>query len=767
MKRYPSIFALVFVIGGIVTADLTNLPSWWFLCAAMVACFCGLFSLIRRRGTTAAVLLAAALGIVTAFHFQHEFSDPGPRHLSRVVDQRKLYRIYGTVADWPDLKPERTEIKISIDSLVSDVSQPTEGSILLKVTDTTTALQRGDRVEFYGRIYPLHESGDAERFSYRRYLALKGVFGISYLPTLLDVRIDHRSSYGVLEQIDRLRDEIKTVFWTDLSAQPAALATGFLIGETRDIPSSVYSMFRDSGTLHLLAVSGSNVALVLIFIAAVMRPMNLSRRVKSLLLLGVILLFTLLSYAEPSVVRASVMAMLVITVGLLNRRYDLNNIIALTALIILLVEPGQLYDVGFQLSFATAWGLIAFTPRLTALFARYQQRRWYKWIVYPLLISLVAQVCSTPLIAYYFGRVPLVSPIANLVIVPLSSVAVIAVLIVLVAHAVLPILGLFAGSLADLLMKGVIAALHVFSGTRAPTLTLTHRLPTAVEVTLILVAYLLTALFVWSISNRRARRAVIFALLILANVAGVYTIFTRLDRGGPSMLISGVPGGVAAIVSTPNNPEGDLVLAGLASKDYPVDERILGPMLERQEIRSLRRMFVLSSSYMAIDDILRLARQYHADSLIIARDFEPSVVDVLGSSGGSDSLRIVYYQGKVQENAGLGYVISDDGLLVNLPDRRILITDRFRSAHFKAAGGSGGYVVIIGEPWHANARDWIAVKSAGYSQIICSKIELYRPMSGDREEFQPDLVRPGYLHDLSEAGSIRLHLSNPEKDRFD
>ncbi len=767
MKRYPSIFALVFVIGGIVTADLTSLPSWWFLCAAMVACFCGLFSLIRHRGASAAILLATALGLVTAFHFQHEFSDPGPRHLSKVVDQRKLYRIYGTVSDWPDLKPERTEIKISVDSLVSEVSQPTEGSILLKVTDTTTALQRGDRVEFYGRVYPLHESGDPERFNYRRYLALKGVFGISYLPTLLDVRIDHRSRYGVLDQIDRFREAFKTVFQADLSPQPAALATGFLIGETRDIPSSVYTMFRDSGTLHLLAVSGSNVALVLIFIAAVMRPMNLSRRVKAILLLAIVLLFTLLSYAEPSVVRASVMAVLVIIAGLLNRRYDLNNIIALTALIILLVEPGQLYDVGFQLSFATAWGLIAFTPKLTALFARYQQRRWYKWIVFPLLISSVAQVCSTPLIAYYFGRVPLISPIANLIIVPLASVAVIAVLILLVAHAIWPMLGVFVGSLVNALLNGVIGALHLFSGTRAPTLTLTHRPPFAVEVTIILAAYLFVVLLVWSIYSRRARRATIFAALLLVNTAGAYAIFSRPDRVGPSMLISGVPGGVMALVSTPGNPEGDLVLAGLASKEYPVDERILSPMLEGQGIKSLRRMFVLSTSYPAIDDILRLARQYHTDSLIIARDFEPSVVDVLGSSGRSDAFQIVYYQGRTQRDSGQGFSVSEDGLLVKVRDRRILITDRLRAANLRTEGDRGEMVLVIGEPWHANARDWIAVKSAGYSRLVCSKIELYRSSELDRAEMQPDLVRPGYLHDLGESGSVRLHLSNPEKDRFD
>ncbi len=312
LRKHPALLFLGLVLAGIVAADVARIPSWVFLFGAFSAVLAAVLVAFRSI-RVASVIFGVALAFVAAFHFAKDHYDLTPRHVARVADESRTVQIFGQVSDWPDLKANLTEIKVEVDSLGGRICRRVEGTILVKVTDTTTALQRGDRVEFWARIYPLvgGESG-GERFDYRRYLQLKGVFGIVYLPTLLDVRIDKRSRIGLFAAVDQLRDAIRSTFSAYLSPDGAALASGFLIGETRNIPVHVYQWFKDSGTLHLLAVSGSNVALVLLVIIVLLRPFRLSRNVRAVVLLVVIVLFTMLSYGQPSVIRASVMAALVI-----------------------------------------------------------------------------------------------------------------------------------------------------------------------------------------------------------------------------------------------------------------------------------------------------------------------------------------------------------------------------------------------------------------------------------------------------------------------
>ncbi|MCX6833849.1 MAG: ComEC/Rec2 family competence protein, partial [candidate division Zixibacteria bacterium] len=453
IRRHPSVFLLGFVVGGILLADYFPLsPQILLLLEAL--CFGGaLLLILRRRLSEGAVLACVALGLMSAFSFRLHMTGFGSNHLRQIVTSPATYEVFGQIADWPEFKGGRTESVVQIDSLSwrdnsGWVGRRAEGCLLLKVTDTTTALQRGDRIAFRARLYPVL-SGERNEFPYARYLNLRGIFAQAFMPTLLNVRIDRRPTVGFISLIDRVRSVIRSSLERNLSPQASALARGFLIGETRDISPDIYGFFRDSGTLHLLAVSGSNVALVVLFAVLVMRPLWLGVRSRSVVLLAVIAIFAGLSYGEPSVMRATIMAVLIIGARLLGRTYDLNNVIASAALIILLADPGQLFDVGFQLSFVTAWGLIFFVPRLVAPFGSWYERTRYRWLVLSVTVALVAQIVSMPIVAYYFDRVPVFGVVANLIIVPIVSLAVIGVLILLAADLIWPLLGSFVGSIVD------------------------------------------------------------------------------------------------------------------------------------------------------------------------------------------------------------------------------------------------------------------------------------------------------------------------------
>jgi predicted membrane metal-binding protein len=299
-RKYPSLTLLGTVIGGIIVADLIHPPLSLLVSGALLFVIGGYLCYRYSRASIGAILFALSLAAIAAVQFAHATYQLPPSHYSKAADPRQTVQIYGKVADWPELKTERTELIISVDSLGGKVAQRATGRLLLKISDTTTALQRGDRVEFYGRIYHIEETPGSERFDYGRYLNLKGIFGTVYLPSVLDIRVNRRADLSFFAIVDRLRDHIRRVLQSNLSPETAALASGFLIGETRDIPVEVYRMFRDSGTLHLMAVSGSNVAVVLGFFYLLLKPFPLGRVQRSIALLLVVVVFAALSYGDPS-----------------------------------------------------------------------------------------------------------------------------------------------------------------------------------------------------------------------------------------------------------------------------------------------------------------------------------------------------------------------------------------------------------------------------------------------------------------------------------
>jgi competence protein ComEC len=760
IRKYPGIFLLVFVIGGIFIADLTHWPSWLLLLAALSAGLAGLF--VRSRTPfLATVLLAAALGGVAAVHFALSSYDFGDRHLARAIDEDRTCQIFGRVSDWPDLKANLTEITLAVDSLGGDLNRPVEGGILLKVTDTSTALQIGDRVEFHGRIYPLRqEDRRGSGFDYGRFLRMKGISGIVYLPTLLDVRIDRRYDYGFYALSDRLRAWITDCFNRNLPPNQAALASGFLIGETRDIPTHVYQQFRQSGTLHLLAVSGSNVALVLLVVLFVMRPFGFGRRARGAILLAVLLLFTVISYGQPSVIRAAVMAGLVIVAGMLERRYDLNNIIALSAVIILLFDPGELFDVGFQLSYATAWGLIFIVPRLTSLFQDNLNTRWYRWIAFPLIISLVAQIVSTPLVLLYFGQAPVLSVPANLLIVPLTGIAVVGAMVLFLADLIWPILALLVGSLVSVILGALLKLVALFGSATLPAIRIPAPEQGATEVAVVMMIYLLIVSGTLGISNQKARRLTVWIALCGCLMALIFAALPDKE-GGEELRLTTVPGGVAGVRTHPGSRAGDLILIGAEAREYSVSDRILCPWLARLGIMTIDKCFILGSDYRCLEDIFALTDSLDVSVFYLPASLKQSASDVLthsGRAGLADRLQF-FGKGAIPLADHDGYYARGERLQLATQVGTIMFAGDYTDAVTYAGEEDAPQILVIGESG-GKLPSADSLKIIGIRQVICSRFE----QKAVAESGQPteSAILPGraFRVDLRTTGEFVLSLDD-------
>ncbi|MFQ6008717.1 MAG: ComEC/Rec2 family competence protein, partial [Candidatus Zixiibacteriota bacterium] len=755
IRKYPSVFLLSFIVTGIVLADQTHLSNWIFLLTTLV-CFLGGFVYLKRHRTIpATIAFGLSLLFFSAFHFGIRFYDVGPRHISRVLEQGTVYHIFGRVSDWPDLKQNRTEVKLSLDSISSEVTQKVYGSILLKISDTTTALQRGDRIEFFGRIYPIGGTSIPGKFDYRRYLHLKDMYGIAYLSTLLDTRIDRANRYGLFNYIDRLRNSIRECFYENLSPEAAALAAGFLIGETRDIPSHIYKRFRDTGTLHLLAVSGSNVGLVILSFIVFLRPFSLTPRKRAVTLLGVIFVFALLSYGEPSVMRATIMASLIIIASIVQRRYDLNNIIATTAVIILLYNPTQLFDVSFQLSFVTAWGLIYVTPIATGFFKPYHARRWYRWVVFPIIISLIAQIFSMPLIALYFHRVPAVSVLANLVIVPMVSIAVMGIMLLLLANLIWPMLGAFVGSILNQLLHSIIALLSVLGGDKALLINISD-----LSSWLVLSFYVLLILAFWSLTSKRIRKIAIITFIAFVNVGLAVNVVEAVQRTNcPTIYLFSVPGGVAGFVKQADANQGDIIFTGLAGKDYQIEDRVITPILEGLKIRKLNSIFAISADFDAVDDIIRLSEIYQAKTIHIPMGLQKSFSDVSHINFSKKLMtQIIPSPNKAASPQEPGYYPSRWGVMVNFDSAMVVITHSINPDVLALKPSLKRAVLVVGDQLEADPSTYQLLRKAGYELAVCSRIRQTRTSLYSQAESQLAAVAPSFFYGLSDNGALKLEI---------
>ena len=451
--KFPAVVLLAAVIIGTILGKYL-IVSWWliFSLASVALVYIVLCLLSFRRAYfifgVSLLFIGLAWGNSAAKYNVFPANDIGG-----IAGSEQAVRLFGRIDGWPVLRQHRTLITCAVDSIAyRDSITAASGTVMITVARTTTEFSRGDYISFVGKVKPIESEGVTGLFDYSSYLKDKGIRGTVFVSNPVTIlRLSHAENiFG--STIGAVRRWIVDCLYDNLSDVSAAVASGFLIGETHNIPEEIYQSFRRTGTMHLLAVSGSNVALVLLVVIAILRYIPLNRIVRFAILCGIIIAFSHLSYNQPSVVRASVMAIVVLYARVVYRRGDLNNLIAVAAVVLILYDPANLFDIGFQLSFAVTWGLVLFIPELNALI---QSRRMSNAARYVLLIvfcSLVATLVASPITIYYFGEFSAVTILSNMIVVPLVSAAVVGIVILLLCALLYPPLAVIPGIALDRLL---------------------------------------------------------------------------------------------------------------------------------------------------------------------------------------------------------------------------------------------------------------------------------------------------------------------------
>ncbi len=424
LKPRPALYFLIPFLLGIIAGKWTSIPILW-IWGFVLLCFIGSILTRSRSKYLCYVLLHVAIFACGMLRLEIATVPTIPQHFYNQPVSFTGKTVY---------QPKRGEAwdacyAVGEVQLLSDPTQKVSTKLLIRF-QVLQPLLYGKHLALTGVLRQPQSQRNPGGFDYRVYLARQNVSGIIDHKGLL--QIGSQSGFLPLRWIEALRLKTEQVIdsaYSALETPPtrlnAQLLKGILLGKREDVPTETLDIFRNSGTFHVLAVSGLHVGLVAMFcnfgLSIVQIPMTtfrIPKKIISLLTIIAVLVYACLVGFRPSVFRATLMAILYLFATIIDRDADIYNLLAVAALVLLLINPSQVWDVGFQLSFVAVAAIVYFVPKME----RPLQKLWeqpesvdvstivrykniaVKWLILSYLVTFAAQLGTGPLIAYHFYR---------------------------------------------------------------------------------------------------------------------------------------------------------------------------------------------------------------------------------------------------------------------------------------------------------------------------------------------------------------------------
>ncbi len=428
--KYPALIAVVCFILGIILGDNLDVPSFLLLGILLLA-LAGSVYLYFKKSKELDYLLLFCLFLAGFWRYELKTRDFPLNHISNFLDLGKPVWVTGQITADPDVREDKTYLKVSASKIKWDnKSLDVSGNILVKIREVTYAFNYGDVVQLQGYLNAPLSRRNPGLFDYQRHLSTKEIYGLVSLNNAEKIRTieNQTGNFFISQIIIPTKTFIKNVFEQTLDQPHQALLAGFVLGERRQIPEEIYEMFTKTGTLHLLAVSGFNVGVIVLFLLAIVKLLRIPKWINLIILLLGILIFSFITNNQPSVVRASIMAALFLLAFHLEREPNFVNIISFAALVILFYSPLTFFDVSFQLSFVATFGIGYLVPKMDNILTKtdwLNNRVLKNWILLPTLGSMAATLFTLPINAYYFNQFSAVVVFSNMFLIPLSVLAVV------------------------------------------------------------------------------------------------------------------------------------------------------------------------------------------------------------------------------------------------------------------------------------------------------------------------------------------------------
>jgi competence protein ComEC len=460
----------VFYILGIVSASLVHLDFWLIMKVAIVVFT--LFSLKLGEKHLFLVLILFLAMLIGYLNLKNSHQLSGC-HIRNLVSYRDsfIYSVNGFISSVPETKNSHYEFTLRTQEIqIGELKYKCCGELLVKMDtfagmqtpsakaqkesapssinpeqsrgmDFVQELNYGENLTLIGNLNRVRNFNNA-RGSYQNFLERQGIYLIMPIKNLR--QIIRRNGFGGSKLIANclwLRSHLERAISRYLPILPASILSAMVLGQKRNIPWLINNSMVKSGTVHILVVSGFNVGIVAFIANLLFKILRFPRKTRIILTAICLLTYCLITGASNPVIRATVMGLVLLAAYLLKREPDIYNSLVCAALFILVINPQQLFDIGFQLSFISVLAIIYLYPRFKSWVRLDSCRiKILKFIGESCLVSLSAWLGTLVIIALNFRIISTVTVLANILIVPLATLITLCGFVLVLAGMIYPAL---------------------------------------------------------------------------------------------------------------------------------------------------------------------------------------------------------------------------------------------------------------------------------------------------------------------------------------
>lgn len=297
------------------------------------------------------------------------------------------------------------------------------GKVVLYISkdSASSQLKYGDELVVNAKFQPMRTRGNPKASDYGRYLTLNQINCQTYIGQNNWMKIGNSASFAWQLILNFRASFGRALEGAELSAANRMVTKALLLGEKGDLDKALIQKYAAVGAMHVLAVSGLHVGIVMLILGFFLKPVKRLPRGKSIFLILVLVgiwLYVLLTGMSSSVMRAAIMFSFIQIGREIKRENGIYQSIFISAFIMILMQPLVIFQVGFQLSYAAVIGIVYLQPKIYNLF-------YTRWLVFDKIwqissVSLAAQLATFPIALYYFHQFPTYFLLSNLLVIPMA-----------------------------------------------------------------------------------------------------------------------------------------------------------------------------------------------------------------------------------------------------------------------------------------------------------------------------------------------------------
>ena len=429
LRRWPFLIPFLFCSTGMVLSTLNG-------CYFDITCVAAVFLCLLLACFLPNPLFFSACTALFFFSFGMFALQPwltpetSPYSLRSKVSETPV-TIEGVVSDRPSVAPEGSRLNVKVELLIiGERVEPAVGVLLLYVSEGDVLLTRGDRIRFISRISVPRRLGLPGEFDYSRYLSFQGVSATGRVASQKEIVIIRAAAEESLQStIDRtarlLGDAIRRSVPDE---RVSSVLSALLIGDQRRIPRDLADAYTRAGVNHILSISGFHIGIIAAFITVLMvwfltRFEYLAlrcnvRRIAVVIAVPAMLVYLLLTGSAPATARSVIMLTVFAAALFAEREHDPINTLLFAAFFLVAINPPTLFDVSFQLSFISLWGILIVVPLIMKFTAK-AGSNWMRSMIQFVAASTAASCVTLLPVLFIFKVASLNGILTNFLIVPL------------------------------------------------------------------------------------------------------------------------------------------------------------------------------------------------------------------------------------------------------------------------------------------------------------------------------------------------------------